>query len=134
MLLLNNLKNQNLKTSPIVLTKRLKTKTKKKSLLLLLTANERNHLRGLRQTTCGQEDEGSSTQVFVRAALENLLVVRANSMLELTKASYHLGNRHVDLELHSKELFLLEDPVLAKMLKGRGLIVRKLKKAFLRKY
>ena len=69
-------------------------------------------------------------QVLVKAAIEDLLVVSANSILELTKASYHLGNRHVELELHTKELFLLEDQVLAKMLKSRGLSVRKVKKAF----
>ena len=69
-------------------------------------------------------------QVLVKAALEDLLVVSASSTLELTKAAYHLGNRHVDIELSSKELFLLEDPVLADLLARRGLIVNKVKRPF----
>ena len=114
----------------------------------MLSANERNSLRGRRQTTCGQElllqlprkgplmdgdvliGENPLLGVLVKAAIENLLIVRANSILELIKASYHLGNRHVELELHSKELFLLEDPVLAEMLKARGLKVEKIKRPF----
>ena len=53
-----------------------------------------------------------------------------NSILELIKATYHLGNRHVDLEIHSQKLFLLEDSVLEKMLKSRGLLVQKIQKPF----
>lgn len=74
--------------------------------------------------------EATTPQVLVKAAIEDLLLVRAESILELIQASYHLGNRHVDLELHSKELYLLEDPVLAEMLRGRGLSVTKEKKTF----
>ena len=135
-------------SSTIVLTQRIKTKNKIKSLELVLTANDRTRLRGRRKTTCGQEvilmlpregplrdgdvlvGEDSNTQVLIKAAIEDLLLVRANSILELIQASYHLGNRHVELELHSKELFLLEDPVLAEMLIKRGLTVEKTKKAF----
>ena len=69
-------------------------------------------------------------QVVVKAAIENLIVVRSKSHLELMKASYHLGNRHVDLELYSHELFLLEDPVLHEMLNTRGLHVEKVKRIF----
>ena len=52
--------------------------------------------------------------------------MQAKSQLELIKAAYHLGNRHVDLEIHSQKLFLLEDSVLEKMLKSRGLLVQKI--------
>jgi len=74
--------------------------------------------------------ENPLLRVLVKAAIENLLVVRANSILELIKASYHLGNRHVEIELHPRELFLLEDPVLAEMLKTRGLKVEKIMRPF----
>ena len=70
------------------------------------------------------------TQVIVKAANEDLLLVTAKSVLELTKAAYHLGNRHVDLELNSKELLFLEDPVLAEMLMSRGLSVKQIRKPF----
>ncbi|WP_320667832.1 urease accessory protein UreE [Prochlorococcus sp. MIT 1307] len=117
-------------------------------MILSLSAKERRYLRGRRQTLCGQEvllhlpregplmegdvlaGENRFPKVVVRAAVEDLLVVRTNSLLELIKASYHLGNRHVELELHSQELFLLDDTVLAKMLRGRGLKVEKISKPF----
>ena len=123
-----------MKGTTIVLDRKLKTTNKKDPLVLVLTAAERTRLRGHRQTTCGQDvllqlpREGElmdgdlligtnpSIQVLVKAALEKLLVVSTNSMLELTKAAYHLGNRHVDIELRPNELFLLEDPVLADLL------------------
>ena len=133
---------------PIVLTRRLKTESNKKCLILSLSAEERTRLRGYRKTTCGKEvilhlpregplmhgdllaGESPLPEVLVEAAVEDLILVRSNSILELIKAAYHLGNRHVDLELHSTELFLLKDPVLEKMLKSRGLIVQSSKKPF----
>ena len=137
-----------MKETIIVLDRKIKTTSKKESLVLVLTAAERTRLRGHRQTTCGQDvllqlpREGAlmdgdllagkdpSIQVLIKAAMEHLLVVSTNSMLELTKAAYHLGNRHVDIELRPNELFLLEDPVLADLLKKRGLHVKSIKRAF----
>ena len=46
------------------------------------------------------------------------------------QASYHLGNRHVDLEVQETNLFLESDPVLKKMLLERGLFVKSIRKAF----
>ena len=132
----------------IVLNRKLKTKNKRSSLLLVLTADERTQLRGHRKTICGQDvllqlpregalidgdllvGKDSSIQILVKAAEEDLLVINAESNLELIKAAYHLGNRHVVLELQSEELFLLNDPVLADMLKRRGLKVKKIKRPF----
>ena len=64
------------------------------------------------------------------AAEEQLLEVRAESPLKLLQAAYHLGNRHVALDLQPDRLLLLDDPVLAAMLVGRGLHVRLCKQAF----
>ena len=61
--------------------------------------------------------------VEVTAAPEALLRVQGSHPLELLQAAYHLGNRHVALELHEHELLLPEDSVLATMLEGRGLTV-----------
>ena len=134
--------------STIILNRRLKRRSNQKFLVLLLSANERNRLRGRCKSTCGQElllqlpregplidgevliGKNPLPEVLVKAAIENLIVVRAQSILELTQAAYHLGNRHVDLELHTKELFLLEDPVLTRMLINRRLSVKKIKKPF----
>jgi urease accessory protein len=41
----------------------------------------------------------------------------------LLQAAYHLGNRHVALELHEQGLLLPRDSVLESMLRGRGLDV-----------
>ena len=134
--------------TPILLNRRLKTRSSKKYLVLSLSAEQRTRLRGPRNTICGQEvllklpregplmdgdllaGEESSPQVLVKAAEEDLCKIQATSILELIKAAYHLGNRHVDLELHIKELFLVEDPVLITMLEKRGLKIEKLKRPF----
>ena len=117
-------------------------------LQLSLTADERTVLRGRRRTHCGRElllqlprdgalqpgdlllDHLRSLQVEVIAAPERLLRVRAASPLELLQAAYHLGNRHVPLELHEQELLLLEDSVLAVMLTSRGLQVSACERPF----
>jgi urease accessory protein len=65
--------------------------------------------------------------VSVRAAPETVLVVRADpqrgSPFDLLRAAYHLGNRHVQLELAPDHLKLEPDHVLAEMLRGMGLAV-----------
>jgi len=60
-------------------------------------------------------------RVEVTAAPEALLKVMADSPLALLQAAYHLGNRHVALEVHDRELLLLNDAVLSRMLEERGL-------------
>ena len=115
---------------------------------LELTAQERKKLRGRRMTLCGVElllqlpregplipgdlllGENTSSRVLITAAIEDLLEVSASSTLQLMQASYHLGNRHVDLELQETNLFLESDPVLKKMLLERGLFVKSIRKAF----
>ena len=67
----------------------------------------------------------------VEAALEPLLVVTAAAPVDLLQAAYHLGNRHVALQVNSQELRLLEDPVLADLLRHRGLQVERLVAPFL---
>lgn len=69
--------------------------------------------------------------VQVEPAAEALLVVRAQRPLALVQAAYHLGNRHVPLELRPDELRLLMDPVLEQLLLQRGLEVRRTEEPFL---
>ena len=59
--------------------------------------------------------------MLVEAAPEPLLQVRSNDPLSLLRAAYHLGNRHVALELSAGELRLLQDSVLAELLCGLDL-------------
>ncbi|RFU46049.1 urease accessory protein UreE [Paraburkholderia sp. DHOC27] len=58
--------------------------------------------------------------VRVVAAAESVLMVRARDVLTLTRAAYHLGNRHTPVEVGADYLKLEYDPVLADMLKRIG--------------
>ena len=60
-------------------------------------------------------------RVRVRACPEPTLRVMATSALELATAAYHLGNRHVPLEILPDGLRLEPDSVLADLLRGLGL-------------
>ena len=70
-------------------------------------------------------EDGSLIQV--QASPQALLVVRAcaehGSPFDLLRAAYHLGNRHVQLELQPDRLQLEPDHVLADMLRQMHLIV-----------
>lgn len=58
--------------------------------------------------------------VRVTAAAEAVLLVRAPDALTLTRAAYHLGNRHTPVEVGTDYLKLEHDPVLADMLTRVG--------------
>ena len=62
-------------------------------------------------------------QVKVDAAPEAVSVVRTDDILQYAKACYHLGNRHVVLQILPGELRYLSDHVLDNMLVGLGLTV-----------
>jgi urease accessory protein len=70
-------------------------------------------------------EDGSLVQV--RAKPQPVLVVRHcaehGSPFDLLRAAYHLGNRHVQLELRSDRLQLEPDHVLANLLRQMHLIV-----------
>ncbi len=67
----------------------------------------------------------------MEAASEPLLRVRAGDSLDLLRAAYHLGNRHVALQILPGELRLLEDPVLADLLQRLGLQLERRSEPFL---
>ncbi len=60
----------------------------------------------------------------IEAKPEPVMTVTANSYLDLLKASYHLGNRHIPLEIKDNYLRFNQDHVLAKMLVQMGLNVK----------
>jgi len=72
--------------------------------------------------------------VIVDAAPQPVLVVRHCSEhggpFDLLRAAYHLGNRHVQLELKPDHLKFEPDHVLADMLRGMHLIVSEEQAAF----
>jgi urease accessory protein len=57
----------------------------------------------------------------VRAAPERVSCVQSDDMLSLCRAAYHLGNRHVSLQIEPGRLTYLHDHVLDDMLRGLGL-------------
>jgi urease accessory protein len=61
--------------------------------------------------------------VVVRAAPESLSVARATDPHDLLRAAYHLGNRHVPVELGDGWLSYEHDHVLDDMVRGLGLFV-----------
>ena len=72
--------------------------------------------------------------VVVKAAPQAVLVVRHcaehGSPFDLLRAAYHLGNRHVQLELQADHLKLEPDHVLADLLRAMHLIVSEESTAF----
>ena len=72
--------------------------------------------------------------IVVKAAPQAVLVVRHcsqhGSAFDLLRAAYHLGNRHVQLELQPDRLLLEPDHVLADMLRNMHLIVSEERTAF----
>ncbi|MCP9881659.1 urease accessory protein UreE [Cyanobium sp. Alchichica 3B3-8F6] len=68
--------------------------------------------------------------VEVVAAEEDVLEIGSHDSLALLQAAYHLGNRHVAMEIHADRLLLLHDSVLADLLEHRGLELRRLRAPF----
>ena len=117
-------------------------------LQLPLTADQRTSLRGHRRSACGRDlllqlprgealqpgdrllSAAGSPQVLVVAAAEPVMRVSSAEPLALLQAAYHLGNRHVAMELHADQLVLLQDSVLAGLLRQRGLQVECLEAPF----
>ena len=120
-------------------------------LKLTLSSDERRILRGKRLSDCDQEiilqlprkgklNDGdilltnkSNFYVEIIAKTENLIEISSNSKLELIKAAYHLGNRHVEVEIEKNLLLTKSDHVIENMLKNFAVNVIKTKKSFFQK-
>ena len=76
----------------------------------------------LRGGTRLQAQDGSVIEV--RSAPEELSVVASADATELLRAAYHLGNRHVALQIEAGAISYLHDHVLDDMLRGLGLAPR----------
>ena len=133
----------------IYLTKRISAQVLGQCLLLPLSAKERTQLRGKRSTLDGTDvilnlprgggrlipgevlkSDNSQVVVSIVAAHEDVIRISSENRLKLLKAAYHLGNRHVEIELHDKELYLLNDVVMKKMLEGQGFEIARIQRPF----
>jgi len=79
----------------------------------------RGHL--LRGGDCLKTVDGEVVSIV--AAEETVSTVYSNKPLELARASYHLGNRHVNLQITEQWIRYLHDHVLDEMVEGLGLKV-----------
>ncbi len=68
--------------------------------------------------------------IEVIAAEESLHEVRAESATQLARIAYHVGNRHVPLQVNDDHLLMLPDHVLKAMVEGLGGTVREVTRPF----
>jgi len=82
----------------------------------------------LRGGECLKSEDGRV--VRVSAAPEKVMHVTCADQFELTRAAYHLGNRHVPVEIGDGYLRIAADHVLGDMLQGLGAKVEELEAPF----
>ena len=117
-------------------------------LKLTLSSAQRRIFRGKRLSDCNEElhlqlpregklNDGdilltNQKQIFVRviAQKENLIEIRAKSSFELIKVAYHLGNRHVEVEIYEDILFTKSDYLIEELLKNFEVNFIKVEKKF----
>ena len=117
-------------------------------LKLTLSSDERRILRGKRLTDCDQEiflqlprdgklKDGdilstnvSNFYIEIIAKTENLIEISSNSKIELIKTAYHLGNRHVEVEIEEDILLTKDDYVIESMLKNFNVDIVNTQKKF----
>jgi len=133
----------------IVVTDWIKEKPKLGLFLkLTLSSDERRILRGKRLTDCDQEiilqlpregklNDGdilltneSNFFVEIIAKTEDLIEISSNSQIELIKTAYHLGNRHMEVEIEEGILLSKSDYVIKNMLLNFKVDVKNTKKKF----
>jgi len=117
-------------------------------LKLTLSSDERRILRGKRLTDCDQEiilqlprkgklndgdfllTDKSNFYIEIIAKTENLIEISSNSKIELIKTAYHLGNRHVEVEIKEDILLTKSDHVIVNMLKNFNVDIVNTQKKF----
>ena len=117
-------------------------------LKLTLSSDERRILRGKRLTDCDQEiilqlprkgklndgdfllTDKSNFYIEIIAKTENLIEISSNSKIELIKTAYHLGNRHVEVEIEEDILLTKSDYVIENMLKNFNVDIVNTQKKF----
>ena len=133
----------------IVVTDWIKEKPPLGSFLkLTLSSDERRNLRGKKLTDCDQEiilqlpregklNDGdilstneSNFYVEIIAKTENLIQISSNSKIELIKTAYHLGNRHVEVEIQEDNLLTKSDYIIQNMLKNFNVDIVNTQKKF----
>ena len=68
--------------------------------------------------------------VEVRAAVEDLVEIRASSQALLMRLAWHLGNRHLPADVGEDRILIRDDHVIVDMLRGLGAAVRHVRVPF----
>ena len=68
--------------------------------------------------------------IEIIAKKENLIEISSNSKLELIKTAYHLGNRHVEVEINENILLTKSDYVIENMLNNFNVDIVNTQKKF----
>ncbi len=133
----------------IVVTDWIRQKPRSGSFLkLTLSSDERRILRGKRLTDSNQEiilqlprdgklNDGdilltneSNLYVEIIAQTENLIEISSKYKIELIKTAYHLGNRHVEVEIKEDILLTKSDYIIENMLKNFNVYLVNTQKKF----
>ena len=117
-------------------------------LKLTLSSDQRRIFRGKRKSDCNQEihlqlprdgklNDGDilltnhkNLFVQVRAQKENLIEITAKTNIELIKVAYHLGNRHMEIEINENILLTKNDYIIEELLSNFEVIFVKVEKKF----
>ena len=65
----------------------------------------------------------SGKKIRVLAAKEALMRIETENTIDLMKAVWHIGNRHLNCDISGTEVILREDKVIAEMLKNTMLFI-----------
>lgn len=68
--------------------------------------------------------------VRVLAAPQSLLAVTAENPVRLTRLAWQLGSNHVQAEVTADALYVLDDPVVAELVRGQGCTATALQRPF----
>ena len=117
-------------------------------LKLTLSSTERRIFRGKRLSDCEKElhlqlpregklNDGdilstnkSNFYVEIIAKTENLIAISSKSKIELIKTAYHLGNRHVEVEIQEDILLIKSDYIIENMIKNFNVDIINTQKKF----
>ena len=121
---------------------------KGKILYLTLCSDQRKILRGKKVSDCNKElllqlprkgkiNDGdilitNQENIFisVKAKVEKLFQICISSKLDMVKVAYHLGNRHIEIEINDNYLFVKEDYLIKNLLEKLGAEIKLVNKKF----
>ena len=115
---------------------------------LTLCSEQRQILRGRKFSDCNKElflqlpregiiNDGdifrtNQEDIFisVKAKIESLFQINTSSKLNMLKLTYHLGNRHIGMEINDNYLFVKEDHVIKNLLENFDAEIKLVNKKF----